>query len=96
MVVGGGPAGMEVGRIASDRGHRVTVYERAEQIGGVLNARPHGQGKEQIEEFRKYLINELARTGVEVRLRTPADRALAAAEKPDVLIAASGSRASRA
>jgi len=74
VVVGGGPAGMEVARIASDRGHEVTVYEKAEQLGGVLNAGSHGQGK----EFRKYLVNELARTGVEVRLSTPVDADLVA------------------
>lgn len=92
MVIGGGPAGMEVARIASDRGHAVTLYERGEQLGGILKVGCVGRGKEQIEEFRRYLANEMERTGVHVRLKTPADTSVVDAEQPDVVIVATGSR----
>jgi len=38
MVVGGGPAGMEAARVAAERGHRVSLYEKDRELGGLLRA----------------------------------------------------------
>lgn len=92
MVIGGGPAGMEAARISADRGHDVTLWDKGDQLGGLLFAASVGQGKEQVEEFRKYLVNELERTGVKVKLKATADAALVAAEKPDAVVVAAGSK----
>ncbi|MBI4299648.1 MAG: FAD-dependent oxidoreductase, partial [Chloroflexi bacterium] len=93
MVVGGGPAGMEAALVAADRGHDVTLYEKGAELGGLLFAASVGQGKEQVEEFRKYLALGVARTGVKVKLGTAVDAALVAKEKPDAVVVAVGSTA---
>ena len=36
MVIGGGPAGMEAARVAAQRGHKVTLYEKNGMLGGSL------------------------------------------------------------
>ena len=36
LVIGGGPAGLEAARVASLRGHRVTLWEKHEALGGML------------------------------------------------------------
>lgn len=61
-VVGGGPAGLECARVASSRGHAVTVYERADALGGV--ARYAGPGRSLVD----WLAAECARLGVDVRV----------------------------
>ncbi|MEX1105634.1 MAG: mycofactocin system FadH/OYE family oxidoreductase 1 [Ilumatobacteraceae bacterium] len=68
-VVGGGVAGLEAARVAAVRGHRVTVVEREPQLGGV--AAVAGPGK----PFVDWLIAEVERLGVHVRLGATADAA---------------------
>jgi 2,4-dienoyl-CoA reductase-like NADH-dependent reductase (Old Yellow Enzyme family)/thioredoxin reductase len=92
MVVGGGPGGMEAARIAADRGHDVTLYERQESLGGALLAAAMAPNKEQHEDFRQYLTVELARTGVRVRLGEAVDAATVDREKPDAVVVATGAR----
>lgn len=69
VVVGGGPAGLEAARVAAIRGHRVTLLERSERLGGA--AAVAGPGLPLVE----WLAAEVRRLGVEVRLRTPFDPA---------------------
>jgi mycofactocin system FadH/OYE family oxidoreductase 1 len=68
-VVGGGVAGLEAARVAAVRGHRVTVVERDVQLGGV--AAVAGPGK----PFVDWLVAEVDRLGVQVRLGETADAA---------------------
>ena len=91
MVVGSGPAGMEAARVAADRGHDVTLYEKQNRLGGLLFSAAAGYGKEDVEVFRKYLTVGLSRTGVQVKLETPVDASLVAQEKPDAVLVATGS-----
>ena len=67
-VVGAGPAGITAAVTASGRGHRVTLYEREDRIGGqlVLAGTPPRKGK--ILEYISYLEEELKRSAVELRL----------------------------
>jgi mycofactocin system FadH/OYE family oxidoreductase 1 len=63
-VVGGGPAGLEAARVAAARGHRVTLVERADRLGGLAAfAGPN-------EPLVAWLAAEVARLGVDVRLGT--------------------------
>lgn len=66
VVVGGGPAGMEAARVASERGHHVTLFERSGQLGGALlwAAVTHPEN----EPFLHYLRNEIKRSTVKVAL----------------------------
>lgn len=92
MVVGSGPAGMEAARVAAERGHDVTLYEKADRLGGLLYASAAGHGKEDVDDFRKYLIKGLEQTGVHVQLETDVDAKLVAKVKPDVVILATGAQ----
>ncbi len=65
-VVGGGPAGLEVARVAAIRGHRVTVVERDPALGGL--ARIAGPNRPLVD----WLVRELDQLGVEVQIGTAA------------------------
>jgi 2,4-dienoyl-CoA reductase-like NADH-dependent reductase (Old Yellow Enzyme family)/thioredoxin reductase len=90
LVVGGGPAGMEAARVASLRGHKVTLYEKGKVLGGQLRAASVPQFKEPIGELAEYLENQIRKLGVKVELDVKATPALIKRLKPDVLILATG------
>jgi 2,4-dienoyl-CoA reductase (NADPH2) len=69
-VVGGGPAGLSVAAVAGGRGHRVTLFERTEQIGGQLNLAVRIPGKEEFHETLRYFNRQLELRRVTVRLGT--------------------------
>ncbi len=71
-VVGGGMAGLTAATVAADRGHEVTLFESASDIGGQFNLAAAVPGKEEFQETIRYYRHELARTGVTVKLNTPA------------------------
>ncbi len=91
LVVGGGPGGLYAAYTAARRGHRVTLCEKDDTLGGILRS-------EQALPF-KYEMYQLAGTyakfcrdwGVDIRLNTPVDRAFVDAFAPDALIIAAGS-----
>jgi 2,4-dienoyl-CoA reductase (NADPH2) len=92
MVVGGGPAGMEAARVAALRGHKVTLYEKTNRLGGSMNvaALIKGTGREDLNTLVRYFENQLAKLGVEIERNREVDRALVEKVKPDALIVAAG------
>jgi 2,4-dienoyl-CoA reductase (NADPH2) len=71
-VVGAGPAGMMTAIVAAERGHSVTLFEKAAEIGGQLNMARVIPGKEEFNGLVAWFGTMLERTGVEVRLSTEA------------------------
>ncbi|MCX4511000.1 NADPH-dependent 2,4-dienoyl-CoA reductase [Streptomyces sp. NBC_01619] len=69
-VVGAGPAGLAFSVSAAERGHEVTLFDAAEEIGGQLNIAKRVPGKEEFEETLRYFRTQLRLRGVEVRLGT--------------------------
>ncbi|MBL1088840.1 MULTISPECIES: NADPH-dependent 2,4-dienoyl-CoA reductase [Streptomyces] len=69
-VVGAGPAGLACAVSAAERGHQVTLFEAADEIGGQLNIAKRVPGKEEFEETLRYFREQLALRGVDVRLKT--------------------------
>ena len=67
-VVGAGPAGMAAAATAAERGHAVTLFESASEIGGQFNLARHIPGKEEFAETLRYFRHRLANAGVELRL----------------------------
>jgi len=90
LVVGGGPAGMEAARVAALRGHRVTLVEREQHLGGTiffssLVFEPNG-------ELAAWLASEIRRLGVELRLGVEATPELVRASGADAVVVAVGAR----
>jgi 2,4-dienoyl-CoA reductase-like NADH-dependent reductase (Old Yellow Enzyme family)/thioredoxin reductase len=69
-VVGGGPGGMEAARIATLRGHQVTLFERTGELGGALLYTCMLPGKNKLRWYADWLRRQVAKLGVEVRLRS--------------------------
>ncbi|MEU3610163.1 NADPH-dependent 2,4-dienoyl-CoA reductase [Streptomyces sp. NPDC035033] len=69
-VVGAGPAGLSCAVAAAERGHAVTLFDAAAEIGGQLNVAKRVPGKEEFEETLRYFRVQLAEHGVDVRLGT--------------------------
>jgi 2,4-dienoyl-CoA reductase (NADPH2) len=86
-VVGAGPAGLACATVAAERGHRVTLFEAANEIGGQFNYAKRIPGKEEFHETLRYFRHRLEETGVEVRLATQATAATLAGFDEVVLAA---------
>jgi 2,4-dienoyl-CoA reductase-like NADH-dependent reductase (Old Yellow Enzyme family) len=95
VVVGAGPGGLEAARVAALRGHRVTLIEAQDRIGGALALWATLPGRETYAKAIAWWGGELARLGVDVRLGCQADAALVLAEAPDAVILATGARSCR-
>ena len=67
-VVGAGPAGLAFACTAAERGHRVTLFDASERIGGQFNMAKRIPGKEEFYETLRYFQRQLELNGVEVRL----------------------------
>lgn len=71
-VIGGGPAGMTAAILAAKDGHAVSLFEKQERLGGQLNFADHAAFKYNLRDFKNWLIRQLDRQGVEIRLGTEA------------------------
>lgn len=92
VVVGGGPAGMEVARVAALRGHEVTLYEREHKLGGLLAfaALVKGLEIEDLLALARYLRTQIIKLGVKIRLGKEFNPSVVEELKPDVVILAMG------
>jgi 2,4-dienoyl-CoA reductase (NADPH2) len=77
-VVGAGPAGMTAAITAAQRGHKVTLFDRANQTGGQLTMAREIPGKEEFHGLTTWFATMLATTGVTLQLNTEATPALLA------------------
>jgi 2,4-dienoyl-CoA reductase-like NADH-dependent reductase (Old Yellow Enzyme family)/thioredoxin reductase len=92
-IVGGGVAGMEAARVAALRGHKVTLYEKSNRLGGLIPAvadMPRLYMHE-LDNIVEYLSTQLQKLDVTVKLNTEVDSKLLAKARPDVVILATGS-----
>ena len=71
-VVGAGPAGVAAALTASERGHKVTLFDRASEVGGQLNMARRIPGKEEFDGLVEYFAASLAASSVELKLGTEA------------------------
>ncbi|MGB0900347.1 FAD-dependent oxidoreductase [Halocynthiibacter sp.] len=69
-IVGAGPAGVMTAITAAERGHQVTLYDRAGQVGGQLNMAKQVPGKEEFHGLVAWFETMLSKAGVDLRLNT--------------------------
>jgi 2,4-dienoyl-CoA reductase (NADPH2) len=72
-VVGAGPAGLSTALALSERGHKVSIFEKAKQIGGQLNMAKQVPGKEEFWGLVEYYEAMVAEAGIKLRLGEVAD-----------------------
>lgn len=91
-IIGGGPAGMKAAVIAAERGHRVTLFEQSDELGGQVKMARKVPGREEFGELVSNLKRELDYYRVDVRLNTTVTKELILEMKPDEVIIATGGK----
>jgi mycofactocin system FadH/OYE family oxidoreductase 2 len=91
MIVGGGPAGMWAAKMAGRRGHKVTLYDKGTELGGQVLIAAKGAGRDEFGVLARNEKEQVTKAGVTVKLETEVTTAQVLAEKPDVVIIATGS-----
>ena len=90
VVVGAGPAGLEAARVSALRGHEVVVYEAASEPGGQVVLAARATWRKELLGIVQWLAAEIEHLGVELHLNRYAESADVLAERPDVVVAATG------
>jgi len=90
LVVGGGLAGMEAALVLTQRGHKTTLCERSQELGGQWNIASKVKGKENYARFKQWMSRELDKAKVEVMLGKEVTVDFIDETHPDVVIVATG------
>ena len=90
VIVGAGPAGIEAARVAAERGHEVVVFEAAPDAGGQVRLTARNPRRKEMISIIEWRVDQCTAMGVDIRFNTFAEAADVLAEKPDVVIIATG------
>ena len=91
VVVGGGPGGLYAAYTAARRGHDVTLYEKENEVGGILKSEQAISFKHEMYELSGTYALLAKRAGVHFKMNTEATKALIEKENPYAVIIATGS-----
>jgi len=92
LIVGGGPAGMEAARVATQRGHSAVLYEKSDRLGGYLIPGAVPEFKKDIGRLLEWYDYQLNKLDIPIHLKTEATLETIREEEPDEIIIATGSR----
>ncbi len=90
LVVGGGPGGLETAVTAARRGHNVTIWDKHEELGGLIALAEKPPRKAEFNEITKYYKNCVNQLNIAVKLGIEANKELIMDFKPDVVVLAIG------
>ncbi|MDQ0563685.1 2,4-dienoyl-CoA reductase-like NADH-dependent reductase (Old Yellow Enzyme family)/thioredoxin reductase [Rhizobium mesoamericanum] len=90
VVVGTGPAGLEAARVAAERGHEVIVFEAASNPGGQIRLTAQSERRREMISIIDWRMAQCEKYGVTFRFNTWAEAEAITAERPDVVIIATG------
>jgi N-methyl-L-proline demethylase len=89
-IVGAGPAGLEAARVAAERGHKVVVFEASSRPGGQVALTARSARRQEMIGIVDWRMQQCTAHGVEFRFDTLADESDVLAERPDVVLIATG------
>ncbi|MBT6118253.1 MAG: NAD(P)-binding protein, partial [Rhodospirillaceae bacterium] len=92
VVAGAGCAGLEAARVAALRGHRVVLFEAAAQTGGQVDLAARATWRQSLTGITRWLDGQVRKAGIDLRLNIEATVEAVAAERPDIVIVATGGR----
>jgi NADPH-dependent 2,4-dienoyl-CoA reductase/sulfur reductase-like enzyme len=90
LVIGGGVGGLETARVAALRGHKVTLLEAAPALGGQVLVAARAPKREDYAAIAHWLVGQVKKAGVEVRLNTPAEVTDVLRLDPESVVVATG------
>jgi 2,4-dienoyl-CoA reductase-like NADH-dependent reductase (Old Yellow Enzyme family)/thioredoxin reductase len=90
FVIGGGPAGMAAALTANMRGHAVTLFEKDNRLGGQLRLAAKPPGKEKMDWYLGYLLNQLKKQRIKTKLGHSITKQTIIQGKPDAVIISKG------
>ncbi len=89
-IIGGGPAGMKCALYLKERGHSPVIFEKSDALGGQLKTARYPDFKWELRRYLDFLIGQVEKNGIEVRLSTGAVPEKIRNEKFDTVVAALG------
>lgn len=93
MIIGAGPGGMETARVLALREHDVTLYEKADRLGGQLILAAIPPAKDELKQLIRYYAKQLDILPVKVELNREVTPQLVEEEGPDAVVVATGASA---
>ena len=90
-IIGAGPAGLQAAIALSNKGHRVELIEKGDQLGGLVNLAQLPLYKCRLGQFKEYLIREVNKRPIKVKLNTTFDQNYVQDNPPDMIVLATGS-----
>lgn len=94
LVIGGGVGGMQAALTAAQRGHQVTLAEKDDKLGGILNFTEHDPDKVDLLNFKNLLIRQVQKNvSIDVKMKLEVNQAAIEKLNPDAVIIAVGAEA---
>ncbi|MDR9773195.1 NADH:flavin oxidoreductase [Rhizobium hidalgonense] len=90
VIVGAGPAGLEAARVAGERGHQVVVFEAANNAGGQVRLTAQSERRREMISIIDWRMTQCEKYDVTFHFNTWAEAGMIEAERPDVVIVATG------
>jgi 2,4-dienoyl-CoA reductase-like NADH-dependent reductase (Old Yellow Enzyme family) len=90
VIAGAGPAGLEAARVAAERGHKVTLLEASNQLGGQIRLAARVKRRAELIGIVDWRVAQLEKLGAAIRFNTLADSETVMALEPDIVVVATG------